>query len=424
MQPAISLARTDLEYQAVILCGGLGTRLMPLTRDKPKPMVDVNGQPFLMTLLEQLSDQGIKRFVLLTGYLGGQIQEYFGDGKQWGWSIQYSHGPDDWDTGRRFWEVLPKLDGTVLLLYSDNFAHFNFQENLTIHQKANVSASLYCARKQHGNICLSNDGSLISTYDSSRKGDDLNYVEVGYMFLQTDKIRRYFSVVPNSPSISFSRVLECIVAADDALGIICQTGYQSVSDVERLEHTKNYLKSKKILLLDRDGTINTRANRGEYISSYKDIQYIEDTVESLVELSKNGFEFVVISNQAGIGRGVVDAAKVKALNNSIQSDLKMRGIRILDFYVCPHHWEDGCSCRKPAPGLFYQCARDYNIRLDKAIYVGDDPRDFVAAANAATNCIYIGHEPLNLKGKLLPLKFWESEMLSTQVQEILKFYGA
>ena len=71
--------------QAVILCGGRGERLRPLTDEMPKPMVLVNGRPFLQYLLEQLAENGINRFVLLTGYLGEKIVEYFGDGSSWGW---------------------------------------------------------------------------------------------------------------------------------------------------------------------------------------------------------------------------------------------------------------------------------------------------------------------------------------------------
>lgn len=59
--------------QAVILCGGMGTRLRPLTDNLPKPMVEVNGKPFLYHLLKQLSEQGVTRFLLLTGYLGERI---------------------------------------------------------------------------------------------------------------------------------------------------------------------------------------------------------------------------------------------------------------------------------------------------------------------------------------------------------------
>ena len=66
--------------QAVILCGGLGTRMRPYTNTMPKPMILCNGKPFLWHLLQQLQEKNIRRFVLLTGYLAEQIEEYFKDG--------------------------------------------------------------------------------------------------------------------------------------------------------------------------------------------------------------------------------------------------------------------------------------------------------------------------------------------------------
>ena len=67
--------------QAAILCGGLGSRLRPITDKTPKPMVPVNGVPFLEHLICQLKENGIFKFVLMTGYLGDQIQDYFGNSK-------------------------------------------------------------------------------------------------------------------------------------------------------------------------------------------------------------------------------------------------------------------------------------------------------------------------------------------------------
>ena len=119
--------------QAVLLCGGLGTRLRPLTDNLPKPMVIVNERPFLHHLLEQLAQQGITRFLLLTGYLSEKISNYFEDGSRYGWSIEYSVGPTEWDTGRRFWEARAKFDNQFLLLYSDNFVQFNLLKLIKFH---------------------------------------------------------------------------------------------------------------------------------------------------------------------------------------------------------------------------------------------------------------------------------------------------
>ena len=140
--------------QAVILCGGLGSRLYPITKTLPKPMVPVMGKPFLEYLLLQLEEQGINRFILLTGYLGNIIKEYFGDGSKWGWVIEYSHGPVYWDTGRRLWEVRSRLDNRFLLMYSDIIIQFNLKKLMRLYEQKDIAVGLILAPKKGEYKCL------------------------------------------------------------------------------------------------------------------------------------------------------------------------------------------------------------------------------------------------------------------------------
>ena len=119
--------------QAVILCGGLGMRLRPITDNLPKPMAPVNGRPFLAYLLQQLKEQGIQRVLMLTGYRGEMIHEFFGNGESFGVDICYSHGPVEWETGRRIFEARTELDSAFLLLYSDNYVPVNLEELYAFH---------------------------------------------------------------------------------------------------------------------------------------------------------------------------------------------------------------------------------------------------------------------------------------------------
>lgn len=110
--------------QAVILAGGLGTRLRPLTDDRPKPMIEINDRPFLAYLLEQLVQQGFTKLVLLLGYLPQKIQEYLGDGSDFGISVTYSISPLHFETGPRLAAALNQLDPYFLLMYCDNYWPF------------------------------------------------------------------------------------------------------------------------------------------------------------------------------------------------------------------------------------------------------------------------------------------------------------
>ena len=374
-----------LTDQAVILCGGRGTRLRPITDSMPKPMVPVCGHPFLEHLLEQLRGQGITEVVLLTGYLGDVIESHFGDGSSFGMRISYSRGPEEWDTGRRLWEARPLLKEHFFLLYGDNYATFlaaRVEKMFFRHDRLGC-LSLH-VRKKNANIRFSADG-LVDAYDRSRTASGLNAVEIGYMLLS----RRIFEFY-RQPDCSFSEILERLAQEGQLAGYLVGDVYYSVSDPERLKITEQYLAPKKILLIDRDGTINEKAPRGEYITCWEDFRFISSTVAGMKQLASQGWSFIVISNQAGVGRGVMTAEQVWEIDRQMVAALAGEGITILRSYYCLHHWTEECSCRKPRPGLLLQASRDFLLPLPRTWYIGDDPRDCTAAWDAGCRSVYLG----------------------------------
>ncbi|MDC1027309.1 sugar phosphate nucleotidyltransferase, partial [Candidatus Thioglobus sp.] len=276
--------------QAVILCGGLGTRMKPFTNTIPKPMVLCNDKPFLWHLLFQLHEQGIFRFVLLTGYLSEKISNYFGNGSSWGWDIQYSVGPVEWDTGKRVWEARAQLDSLFLLLYSDNFSIFPLKKVFNFHIEKQNPLTFMVVSKKPGNLSLNKDG-IVQKYDNSRSSTDLNYVEIGYMIVERDKTFSFY----DSPECSFSEVLQKMAVQDKISAWIQDDVYHSISDPSRWKKTQRYLKQKKIILIDRDGVLNKKAPQGEYISKWGDFEWIHDSRVGMQTLAKEGFKFIIIT---------------------------------------------------------------------------------------------------------------------------------
>jgi histidinol-phosphate phosphatase family protein len=372
--------------QAAILCGGIGSRLRPLTDTLPKPLAPVNGRPFLAYLLDQLRAQGIQRVVLLTGYRGEMIRAYFGDGAAFGIRIDYVHGPAEWETGGRVWEARAALDERCLLLYSDNFVPFSLDKLLARHAASASAVTALLQPKSTGNIRLGADGG-IALYDPSRSAPGLDHVEIGYMVIERDLV---LAELAPQPDISFSQVLERLTARRAVAGLVSRDPYHSISDPVRWRLAERYLATKRIVLIDRDGTINRRPPRGEYVTGWDGFQWIDETVDGMRQLAALGFRFIVLSNQAGIARGSLDATVVDEMNRRMVAELGARGVEVLDVYVCPHHWEAQCSCRKPEPGMFFQAAAAHLLRMDRTVYVGDDPRDARAAFNAGCLGILVG----------------------------------
>jgi histidinol-phosphate phosphatase family protein len=401
--------------QAVILCGGLGTRLRPYTEQMPKPMIPCNSKPFLWHLLQQVHEQGVKRFILLTGYLSKQIEDYFGDGRSWGWKIQYSQGPVEWDTGKRIWEAKEKLEDRFLLLYSDNFVPFPMRKVLTLHEKNMLPLTFMISQKSPGNISLDETG-IVQKYDNNRS-KELGYVEIGYMIVEKERTLKFFE----TPECSFSSILRKMAIQKQISAWIQHESYHSISDPERWKKTEHYLKPKKLLLIDRDGVINHKASQGEYISHWEDFEWIPETRDAMKKLALHGIGFIVISNQAGIAREMVDPNELERIHFNMCKELKKDGVEILDIYVCPHHWDEKCFCRKPNPGMLFQAGKDHSFRLDKTIFIGDDPRDCQTAERAGCKSIFVGH-PSALKS----LSFEEQPICASislldSVDNILKY---
>lgn len=148
------------------------------------------------------------------------------------------------------------------------------------------------------------------------------------------------------------------------------------------------------VFLDRDGTINVEK---EYLHRIEDWEWIAGAPEAIRQFNQAGFKVVVVSNQAGIARGMYSPADVNNLHAFVSRDLQKSGATIDAFYYCPHHPEYGeersCSCRKPAPGLLLRAAADMSIDLSRSWMIGDKLIDVEAghAANVATILVLTGH---------------------------------
>ena len=211
------------------------------------------------------------------------------------------------------------------------------------------------------------------------------------MLVERDLIFPVYDDIPNMPDINFSEIIELLVARKQISGLVIKEPYHSISDIDRLELLREYLKPKKIILIDRDGVINVKAPKGEYIESWDAFKWNDDTVHSMKQLSRDGFSFIVITNQAGVARGMVSKAALGRIHTLMVEKLKTEGVIVLGIYVCPHHWDADCECRKPKAGLFNRIAEEHLLRMDRTLYIGDDIRDCQAAYNAGCGSVLIAN---------------------------------
>ena len=159
------------------------------------------------------------------------------------------------------------------------------------------------------------------------------------------------------------------------------------------------------LFLDRDGVINVDH---AYVHHPKDFQFIEGIFELVAAANKAGYLVVVVTNQAGIGRGYYTEADFHALTEWMREQFTLHGARIDAVYFCPFHPEHGISrykrdadCRKPKPGMILQAADEQKIDLSRSLLIGDKMSDIEAgiSAGVATNILFnpSGHSGSDIK---------------------------
>ena len=367
--------------QAVILAGGRGTRLRPLTDTVPKPMIEFHGKVFLEYLIEMLRDQGFERVLLLLGYLPEAVCDYFGHGERWGVEIEYSVSPVEDDTGRRLKLAKSRIDPVFLLLYCDNYWPMRFdamwRQFTTAGVKASVTVYRNSDRYTRDNLRVDSEGYVVE-YDKSRSSPGLSGVDIGFILLQHSII----GLLPDE-NVSFEQVVyPQLVAQRQLRAYVTEHRYYSVGSHERLHLTDEFLARQPTVLLDRDGVLNRRMPRARYVRSWAEWMWLPGAEEALRLLKEAGYRVIVVSNQPGIARGEMTEAALAEIHQRLKTEVCEAGGEINAIYYCMHDWDEGCECRKPRPGMLYQAQRDFSLDLSRTYFIGDDERDGQAADEA------------------------------------------
>jgi|TARA_B110000037_G_C17127266_1_gene508766 NDP-sugar pyrophosphorylase family protein len=175
--------------QAVILAGGKGLRLLPLTKKIPKPMAPINNIPFLSYLIFSLKKRGIKKVLILVGYKARKVIEFYSSNKNI--PINFCFSSPKSNTGKRVLDAYKLLDKEFLLLYGDNFWSPNINKiyNKFKKNKACISTTVFNNKFGTGEYGKENNvrvrkNSFVEKYDKSRKDEKLNGVDIGFFIVQ------------------------------------------------------------------------------------------------------------------------------------------------------------------------------------------------------------------------------------------------
>jgi mannose-1-phosphate guanylyltransferase len=180
----------DNRLQAVILAGGLGTRLRPYTFLLPKPMLPVGPKPIMEHILEWLKQSGISEIVVSTGYLGKMLQEYFGDGREWGVRIAYATSPHPMGTAGQLKAAEGKIRGKFICVYGDAILDFDLRRALDFHEKKRATATMvlmkYSTEMKYGFMETDKEGRLTQWKE---KPEISGFINVGCYVMEKEFLR-------------------------------------------------------------------------------------------------------------------------------------------------------------------------------------------------------------------------------------------
>lgn len=143
----------------------------------------------------------------------------------------------------------------------------------------------------------------------------------------------------------------------------------------------------KVIVLDRDGVINHDSDA--YIKSTDEWQPIDGSLEAIAQLNHAGYIVAVASNQSGLARGFFGIETLSAMHQKMDDLLSNVGGRVDAVFYCPHGPDDGCSCRKPKPGMLLDIGQRFNVSLSELVFVGDSITDIKTAQNTLSKAILV-----------------------------------
>lgn len=409
--------------KVVIMAGGKGTRIASVRSDLPKPMINICGKPILEHQIDNLKACGLTDIILVIGYLGDKIKEYFGDGSKFGVNIEYFVEDHPLGTAGALFKM-PQLTEDFLLLCGDVIIDVDFNRFIAFHKEHKAWASLVAHPNGHPY-----DSSLLVTEidapktvggmpeDTHRvirwmaKEDERTYyknrVNAGIELISPELLKVTMkNFVPRHPETPDKLDLDRDVLkpnipsgkifAYDTPEYIKDMGtpdrfYETEKDIESGKvHARNLKNKQKAIFLDRDGTINKMVG---FVTKPEQFELIEGAAEVIKTINKSGYLAIVVTNQPVIARGDCTFEELQTIHDKMETELGKVGAFVDAIYVCPHHTDKGfegerpeykcnCDCRKPKPGLLLKAAKDFNIDLSESYMIGDSHRDVEAGENA------------------------------------------
>ena len=331
----------------MITAGGRGTRVASVNANIPKPLLPVAGKPVLQHQIECLARQGFRHVTLTIGYLGGQIRDFFGDGRQLGVDISYVQEEEPLGTAGALYHLKNRLTDDFFLINGDLIYDVDLSRMAAFHKAHSAMATLLVHPNGHPY-----DSSLIEAGENGqverwlpkeeRKGWYRNCVNAGIHVLSAKLLKE----LDTPRKLDLDRgILKPLISSKQVYAYKTPEYVKDMGTPERIASVeedirsgliqkKNLARRQRAVFLDRDGTINQYAG---FLKNMEDFTLIDGAAEAIRLINRSGYLAIVVTNQPVIARGDVTWKQLDEIHWKMETLLGEKGAYVDDIFVCPHH---------------------------------------------------------------------------------------
>lgn len=381
--------------QCVILAGGLGTRLGALTRAMPKPLLNVAGAPFVDVLVGEALRRGFSDILLLAGHASDVVQDYAQQLRARlpaGARVTVSVEPQPMGTGGGVRFAAAHLADRFLLLNGDTWFDFHWLDLLQAAADGPaLAARRVPAAERYETLEIAADGRVTRIVPRGQAAGDPLINGGAYVLDKAD-----IMAFPETFSIE-TDLLPWLVQRG-RLRAIVRTGYfVDIGVPESLGAAQLAIprqRTRPALFLDRDGVLN---HDDHHVGTPERLRWMAGAADAVRLANDLGLYVFVVTNQAGVAKGLYGEADVQALHQWMAAELRRAGAAIDDWRYCPFHPDATVAAyaglhawRKPAPGMLNDLMAQWPVRREHSLMVGDQPTDLAAAAAAGIAAVQFG----------------------------------
>jgi D,D-heptose 1,7-bisphosphate phosphatase len=379
--------------QAVILAGGLGSRLRKITKEKPKPLVKVLNKSFIEYLFFNLSRHGFNKLLILCSYKSILFFKKYHKKKYYNLEILCINENSPMGTGGALINAKKFLDKFFLLCNGDTYFDINLNDLTSNFDKKKMLLLLAVTTPNYKNrftkLNINKKNGLVRKVNL-KTFPQIGYVNAGYYICS----KKILSFIKKECSLE-KNIFPLLINHNKLYARIYENSFKKFLDIgvpKDFYKAKNFINRnlfKPAIFLDRDGVINKDLG---YVIKKKDIIWKKDIFKFVKYYNDKGYYVFVATNQSGIGRGFYSEKKLLELHDWMNNKFRSKGAHIDKFYYAPYFkdsinlkYRKGSKLRKPNKGMIDLALKEWNINLKKSKFFGDREVDRIVAKNSNLN---------------------------------------